>query len=177
MNTETKKQITEPSIYVSTYGKYNAGSLAGAWLNLEDYTSKEEFYDACQELHKEEYDPEFMFQDWQDVPDKYISESGLNAELWPEFLELDEDERALLAMYQGDVNQDGTIEDAQDSYQGAYSSEADFAQSIAEDCGYINDDLPTWICIDWQATWNSALRFDYTAIYQCGEYHIFDNNI
>ena len=50
--------------YVGTYGKYNEGSLEGKWLDLEDYTSYEEFCDACKELHKDEKDPEFMIQDW-----------------------------------------------------------------------------------------------------------------
>jgi hypothetical protein len=26
-----------PRIYVGTYAKYNAGSIAGAWLDLDDY--------------------------------------------------------------------------------------------------------------------------------------------
>src|SRR5690606_41483633 len=34
---------SEASIYVGTYGKYNAGSIFGKWLNLSDYADKEEF--------------------------------------------------------------------------------------------------------------------------------------
>lgn len=52
-----------PSIYVGTYHKYNCGSIAGKWLNLTEYSSKEEFYEACKELHSDEEDAEFMFQD------------------------------------------------------------------------------------------------------------------
>lgn len=37
------------AIYVGTYGKYNSGSLAGAWLNVNDYESEAEFYEACRE--------------------------------------------------------------------------------------------------------------------------------
>ena len=29
--------------YVGTYGKYNAGSLAGAWLDLSDYPTYQDF--------------------------------------------------------------------------------------------------------------------------------------
>ena len=28
-----------PRIYVGTYAKYNAGSIAGQWLDLEDYAT------------------------------------------------------------------------------------------------------------------------------------------
>lgn len=48
--------LSEARVYVGTYGKYNNGSLFGAWLDLSDYSDKEEFYDACRELHKDEED-------------------------------------------------------------------------------------------------------------------------
>ncbi len=32
---------TSTSVYVGTYKKYNAGSLSGEWLKLEDYSSKD----------------------------------------------------------------------------------------------------------------------------------------
>ena len=57
--------LSEASVYVGTYGKYNNGSLFGAWLDLSDYADKEEFYEACRELHKDEEDAEFMFQDYE----------------------------------------------------------------------------------------------------------------
>lgn len=62
------------AIYVGTYGKYNIGSLAGAWLNVNDYESEAEFYEACRELHKDEQDPEFMFQDFENMPDNMAGE-------------------------------------------------------------------------------------------------------
>ena len=46
--------LSEARVYVGTYGKYNNGSLFGAWLDLSDYADKEEFYEACRELHKDE---------------------------------------------------------------------------------------------------------------------------
>ena len=67
--------LSEASVYVGTYGKYNNGSLFGAWLDLSDYADKEEFYEACRELHKDEEDAEFMFQDYENIPENLISES------------------------------------------------------------------------------------------------------
>ncbi len=54
----------ENKIYVGTYHKYNNGSIAGAWIDLENL-SEEEFYSKCKELHKDETDPEFMYQDFE----------------------------------------------------------------------------------------------------------------
>ena len=34
--------LSEARVYVGTYGKYNNGSLFGAWLDLSDYSDKEE---------------------------------------------------------------------------------------------------------------------------------------
>ena len=40
----------------------------------------------------------------------------------------------------------------------------EFAEMIASDCGYISRDMPSWIEIDWQKTWDNALSNDYTQI-------------
>ena len=69
-----------------------------------------------------------------------------------------------------------TIENFEDMYQGQYNSGADFAKQIATDCGYIKSyqgDLPSWIEIDWQKTWDNALSYDYTELIGG---HIFNNN-
>ena len=50
------KVLSEAKVYVGTYAKYNNGSLYGAWLDLSDYSDKEEFYEACRELHEDEED-------------------------------------------------------------------------------------------------------------------------
>ena len=56
-------------------------------------------------------------------------------------------------------------------YQGQYRNGAEFAEQIASDCGYVTRDLPSWIQIDWQKTWDN-LSADYTEI----NGHIFNNN-
>jgi antirestriction protein len=63
-----------PAVYVSTYKKYNEGSLYGAWMCFEDYKDANEFLDACLELHKDEYDPELMFQDFEYIPEALYHE-------------------------------------------------------------------------------------------------------
>jgi len=63
-----------PALYVGTYSKYNNGSIKGAWLKLEDYADSAEFFAACKELHKDEADPELMFQDYECFPASLYSE-------------------------------------------------------------------------------------------------------
>ena len=46
-----------------------------------------------------------------------------------------------------------------DAYQGQYDSEADFAEQFTTDCYGLN--VPSFVVIDWQATWDQGLRYDY----------------
>jgi len=48
-------------VYVGTYHKYNNGSIDGDWLDLSEYSNKQDFLEACAELHQDENDPELMF--------------------------------------------------------------------------------------------------------------------
>ena len=52
-----------------------------------------------------------------------------------------------------------SLEGFQDSYQGEMS-EADFAQQFTEDCYGV--DVPTFVEVDWQATWENLERYDYS---------------
>ena len=65
-----------------------------------------------------------------------------------------------------------SVEHFEDMYQGQYDSGAEFAEMIASDCGYVSRDMPSWIEIDWQKTWDNALSYDYTQI----GYAIFNDN-
>lgn len=76
------ENLMKASVYVGTYGKYASGSIAGKWVNLSKYDNKKEFEDFCKRLHKNEQDPEFMFQDYENVPDSMISESFISDEVW-----------------------------------------------------------------------------------------------
>ena len=65
-----------------------------------------------------------------------------------------------------------TIENFEDMYQGQYNSGAEFAEQIVSDCGYVRGDLPSWIEIDWEKTWDN-LSYDYTELIGG---HIFNKN-
>ena len=58
-----------------------------------------------------------------------------------------------------------------DAYHGSWRNGAEFAEQLVMDCGYINNELPYWIEVDWEKTWDN-LSYDYTEI----NGHIFSNN-
>ena len=53
------------------------------------------------------------------------------------------------------------IEHLGDAYMGHHGSGAEFAESFVSDCGYVHNDLPYWIKIDWEETWDN-LSYDYS---------------
>ena len=65
-----------------------------------------------------------------------------------------------------------SVSSCRDAYMGCYESGAEFAQQIAEDCGDVPRDLPSWIEIDWKASWDN-LDYDYT---ESTDGHIFSQN-
>ena len=71
-----------------------------------------------------------------------------------------------------DVFDIDSISSCRDAYMGQYESGAEFAQSIAEDCGDVPRNMPSWIEIDWQASWDN-LTYDYV---ESNDGHIFSHN-
>lgn len=69
--------MNEARIYVGTYAKYNNGTLQGEWVNLSDFYDLDGFKEHCVEIHEDEEEPEYMFQDWENIPDSLIDESNL----------------------------------------------------------------------------------------------------
>ena len=64
------------------------------------------------------------------------------------------------------------VSSCSDAFQGVYESGADFAQQLAEDCGDVPRNMPSWIEIDWKASWDN-LDYDYV---ECSGGHIFSQN-
>lgn len=138
------ENISEARIYVGTYAKYNDGSIFGKWLDLSDYSDKEEFYEACRELHKDEEDPEFMFQDWEYIPSGLIGESWLSDNIF-EVIEaindMDDDRKEAFEVWLNHESHDlnskninDLISSFEDDFQGAYKDEEDYAYEIVDEC-------------------------------------------
>ena len=52
------------------------------------------------------------------------------------------------------------VEGCDELYQGNYTDVEQFIDELE----LIDYDIPSWLCIDYEATWESALRFDYDKI-------------
>jgi antirestriction protein len=138
------ENLSEARVYVGTYAKYNNGSIEGKWLDLSDYCDKEEFYTACHELHSDEKDPEFMFQDYENIPSLLISESWMSDNLFEIIEAVSElsatDAEAFSTWLNNssrDINTDDIndlIDSFRDDYQGEYKNEEDYAYEVVEQC-------------------------------------------
>lgn len=134
-----------PSVYVGTYGKYNGGSLEGEWVDLTQFSDRDDFYEYCKELHDDEPDAEFMFQDWEYIPDGMIGESWIEESLWelmPYYEEYGYD-------FVNDVMNDCSLSDA-DEFESAMEGASIFYtdsvstafQMFVEEVG--EDQNPNW---------------------------------
>lgn len=150
-------------IYCGTYEKYNNGSIAGKWFDLSDYESIEELYTAFKEYHKDEDDPEFMFQDYEvenDLLKDLVGESYLNENVYS-FIEAIENASYDTEVYAAfnnyhsidnydDVNQ--FIEACGEAYQGEYDSDKEFVEQLLTETGCIPENMPNYVHIDWEST-------------------------
>ena len=58
-----------------------------------------------------------------------------------------------------EIYDESDLNSFEDAYQGSYDSEADFAEQFTTDCYGL--DIPSFVIVDWQATWEVGLRYDY----------------
>ena len=124
--------MTTPRIYVGTYAKYNNGSIQGEWLDLDDYNDKSDFIQACLELHDDEEDPELMFQDWENIPDLFISECSIDPDFW-DYMNCDRDEDAKAAYLWCFGEWDES--DFDERYRGQYDSFTELAEQLLDETG------------------------------------------
>ena len=57
--------------------------------------------------------------------------------------------------YHGDVSY---VEHVEDAYRGSYDSEAEFAEQFTYD---VYGDVPSFVVVDWAATWDNNLSYDF----------------
>lgn len=65
------------------------------------------------------------------------------------------------------------IEDCDERYQGCFHNEAEFAEQITTE---LYGEVPSYVVVDWEATWEQNLRYDYTSCSDGSNYrpcHIF----
>lgn len=164
--------MTNLSVYVGTYNKYNEGSIFGKWIDLSDYSNLSDFYKDIRELHNDEDDPEFMFQDYEAsgliISLGLISECHISSNIF-EILDTIEkcgyDEEVIEAyldcMGYNDEEICEVIEKVGEAYSGEFESDIEFTQNLLESCGDIPENLPSYIHIDWERTARDIM-FDYS---------------
>lgn len=161
----------EMRVYVGTYAKYNNGSIEGKWLDLSDYSDREGFYGACAELHSDEEDPEFMFQDWEGIPNGMISECSIEPGVW-DLLEAFENHNEDAVRAYCDEFGEWNESDFEDRYCGQWDSFEAYAEDFVESCGILSgvpDDFVRYF--DYSA-FARDLSYDYTC---SDEGHVFRN--
>lgn len=125
--------------YVSTFGKYNAGSLAGQWVDLETFGDADELCDYLCRLHADECDPEFMFQDFENLPEKFRAECMCYSELAEmyAYFGMGEDEREIVGEYWDEIDNKESSEKILDLH--IYTGDADdyfdeLADEMLDEC-------------------------------------------
>ena len=123
---------TQVRVYVGTYAKYNNGSIKGAWLDLDDYDDISDFISACRNLHSDEYDPEFMIQASEGLPDRIASREYVTQQMI-DYAKLNDHDRDLLGAYiEYSGNDVATIDDAQNHFCGCYDSFSELVDDRVE---------------------------------------------
>jgi antirestriction protein len=164
------------NIYVGTYQKYNNGSINGAWLDLSKFEDEEAFYTKCGEIHKDENDPEFMFQDYENIPSRLVSECCLNPLVF-DILNLalnDDEQEAFIEFMDNQHFYWKDIDEAHlaftDSFVGNFDSFQEYADQYFDD----NEECPEHLIhyIDFKHYAN-IMRMDY---WMSESGNVFQNN-
>ncbi|MGV8914132.1 MAG: antirestriction protein ArdA [Kaistella sp.] len=178
--TNVKNSLESFSIYCGTYSKFNNSNLYGKWLNLSDYSDFNGLMEAMRELHNDEDDPEFHFQDYECseffINQNLIGESFLSDEIYQIAEKLDSssyDFDVIEAFgdcfgQNNDINE--LLDKVSENYYGYYDSDEDFAENLLNDMGEIPQSFPSYIYIDYEKTARN-LMFDFS----CSNNHYFRN--
>ena len=161
---------------ISTWGKYNAGSLKGLEVDLTDYTDLDEVWEAARKFHSDEHDPEFMISDYRCDIEGAIDENGIAEEIF-EILDMDEWEQEICAAFSQlcSYDMETIVNDARDRHAGTADTCADFAEDFYEQTSGVkfSELFRQGLVIDWQATWDRNLRHDFDEVRHNGDLHFF----
>ena len=132
------------SIYISSYGLYNAGFLSGAWYNFSDFKSIDELMKKAAEVCKSfgDSDPELMIQDYKGFPRCFYSEYSITEECF-DFVSFCKENPSLKDAAEAYVEYFGqwNEEDFNDRYIGCYTDD-EFGTYCIEECCL---NIPEWL--------------------------------
>lgn len=147
-NHEQTKESESPALYCGTYGKYNEGNLCGMWVDLSTFDSYEDFVNFCCAIHADEYDPELMYQDYENMPGSLYSESmgEKGFEKIMEYCELCDDYSVSAVDDFLEWSSSEDLDRMHDAYVGVYDSEEDFAEELLSDCYDLDNMMGSLAC-------------------------------
>jgi hypothetical protein len=90
---------------------------------------------------------------YHDIPDENEEMSDTESDLRERFS--DEAVDAFIEVWSVD-----DLEYFEEAYQGEFRDGAEFAEQLVSDCYGLSRDLPSFVEVDWEATWGN-LRYDY----------------
>ncbi len=128
-------ELEEVLSVLDYFGEEYQENLKEIFEELENTdASKSDLYDYLEEQGVDELG---YFEQYQEVVSNY-DEGAVNA---------------FLSLYSV-----SDLHAFEESYEGHYDRVEDFVENYLEDLG---ENIPSWIVVDYEATWNASLRFDY----------------
>jgi|SRR5690625_1841328 len=155
------ESIDDIRVYVASLTDYNNGDLVGRWFNLGDYADADDLMEAIKDYMKEltkefgELREEWAYHDYEGLPYSMYSEHHIDFELLYRLADGDNDldvYLAYLAHTGGRGEPEDIIQQADEKYRGHWDSDIEMVEELVEELGYVPENFPTWIHIDWEST-------------------------
>jgi antirestriction protein len=154
------------SVTLYELSTYNSGHLVPKTFDLDDIPSYEDWLTAVNRWLKEltgdlgALCEEWIVADAEDVPDQYVGEYIMAATYW-DYREAVESSHLEKSVFQAAAELDIPLEMVEELYQGEYENDEDFAYTMAEDIGLLQENVQwPYTCIDWQHA-ARELMYDY----------------
>lgn len=117
-------------------------------------------------LHSDEEDPEFMFQDYENFPSDFYSESCFNEDSFDkiqEYANLDDDDKEMYDAFTEYYCTRYTIDEIRERCQGKFDSERELAEYLFDEVGYEMPDFARRY-FDYDAYADDLFRYDFTFV-------------
>lgn len=147
----------------------------GVWLDLDSAWDASDIMEAIKDAAHGCEEP--CIPCVEDIPKACYSPQTctIDADKLAEWLELDTNDGDIVGLYWDAIDPSADPADILDAFSGTADDGAEFAQNLAEECGLIPKGLPSWIEIDWEASWNCSLQYDYDTAEADGTTYFFRN--
>tara|TARA_R100000234_G_scaffold76316_1_gene47414 strand:- start:180 stop:758 length:579 start_codon:yes stop_codon:yes gene_type:complete len=173
----------EISICIQCLASYNEGTHHFFWCDLEaiDLENFEEEFQECIDYviktSPSNSAEEWFFTDHENLSaiyDEYLDIKTIK-EYLEKYQEFKENNISIDLMneYLENYGEDLSYDDFENSYRGTWDSEAEYAEEFYTSTGAYDPNLASDLVIDWEATFNYALRYDMTILEADGESHYF----